>query len=332
MLSKLANFVSNRKKTFVFLGLCFGGYKLAQTSYVQNYLLQWWQQNYLEKFEKQEVFKFINSKSQETIKKFQVNVFEKISEIFAAEELLESYKTASSRDEKLKIWDNLRLVTLSQIATVLYANVMFILGVRVHFGVTVSYKYCDQKKSTDIDSIHLNCIANFIENSLHELCAFIKTKMTAIVSGIPLKSQFTFLNLKQLFYNFQTSMCLDHNNPIRNMKHYFYEDCSKNEIPFPNTDNQFSAMINEAGCFLNSDEVISLATSLVSKSFHVFLADISSDSDFSEMATGLSFLKIIPKLCNRLNSKYFEEILLNSISSEDTVQTLSANVFEAFCT
>lgn len=325
MLSKLARFVSNRKKTFIFLGLLFGGYKLAQTSYVQNYIIKWWQQNYLEKFEKAELFRFINSKSDETVKKFQVNVLEKIKKNFATEKLLESYKEATTREEKLEIWDQLRVTTFSQIATILYANIMFILGVRVHFCVTVSYHIGDQNKSSDIDSIHLNCIANFIENNLIELCDFMKAKMASLVSEISLTSPFTFANLKQLFYSFQTSMCLDNNNPLKNIRHYFYKDRESS-----NTDERFSAMINEAGCFLNSDEVLSLATSLVSKSFHMFIADITKDSEFAEMTSGLPLVKIIPKLCNRLNSKHFEEVFLNCFPSEASIQTLSANVFEAF--
>ncbi|KAI5699580.1 uncharacterized protein LOC103514698 [Diaphorina citri] len=328
MLSKLVNFVSKRKKTFIFLGILFGGYKLAQSSYVQSYILKWWQQNYMEKYEKGELFKFINSKSQETIRKFQVNVFEKISQIFATEELLESYKQASSRSEKLEIWEQLKLTTFSQIATLLYANIMFILGVRIHFSVTVSYKFGDQNRLSDIESSHLNCIGNFIENNLQELCDFVKAKMQTIVAGASLTSIFTFLNLKQMFYNFQTSMCLDENNPLKNLRHYFYEN-STNVLS--DTDERFNSMIHEAGCFLNSDEVTSLATSLVNKSFHVFMADITSDSDFAEMNTGLPLVKIIPKLCNRLNSKHFDQLFLNCIPSLETVQLLSANVFEAFC-
>lgn len=329
MLSKFLSFALNHKKKLIFVGFLFGGYKLVQSPYVQKCVLQWCQRRYMEKYEKEELFKFINQICGETVKKFQVNVFQRISEIFATEELLDEYKRAESKSEKLEIWKRLRLLTFSQITAILYANVLFILGITVHFSVTVAYQFVDENKQPEIGSSHLSCIVNFIENNLKRICDFIQTTITPVVDGTRISDSFSFPNLELMFYTIQSAMCIDPNNPLRHMGQYFYDNATSTSLN--DTDEKFNAVTKDAKFFLNTEEAVSLATSLVSKSFHVLMTEITADDEFAEMTTGLPLVKIIPKLCNRLTSKHYEQVFLNCIPSDKTVDTLSANVFEAFC-
>lgn len=328
MLSKFLNIALEHKKKLIFLGLLFGAYKLAQSPYAQRCALTWCQKKYIEKYEKEEVFKFINQMCGETTKKFQVNVFHKVNEIFDTKELEAKYKQAESKQDKVQIWRQLRLLVFSKITTMLYANVLFILGLTVHFSVTVAYQYVDENKQPEIGGTHLSCILNFIENNLKRICDFIQGKVTPIVDGTQINRKFTFPNLQVLFYNIQSAMCIDPGNPLRQMGQYFYDGVTNDTH---GTDVRFNDMIKDAKFFLDTGEAISLATSLVSKSFHVLMTKITADPEFTQMNTGLPLVRIIAKLNTSLTSKNYEQVFLDSIPSDRTIETLSANVFEAFC-
>lgn len=323
MLSKFLSVGANHKKTLVFLGLLLGIYKLAKSTSMQSWLVKWLQQRYLDKVEKGELFTYINQNSEEIVKKFQINVFQTISNIFNTTQLLEDYKLAKNKVEKFQIWQNVKLFTFCQITSILYANVIFVLGSTLHLSILVAYQHAHQDVSFDIMGCHLSYIVTFIERNLKKICIFVQSLLTPLMQKIDLNKIYDFADLENLFYHIQTEMCVNEQMPLRHMDYYFYNDDDPQRV-------HMLDVTHEAAALLCSEEVISLGTSLVSNSFHLLMKEISSDCDFAELTAGLQLVKIIPKLCTRLNPEFYEKVFVNCMPSNERMQTFSANVFEAF--
>lgn len=254
------------------------------TRYAQKKLREWQEREtkeFLERTRRQQHFESTERTCNQTILSLMRTVREAIVKVLNTEELV--MKLRSDPADKVPIWEELKILAFTRASVLVYVGTMMVVTLRIQLNLIGGYMFQDSLSekgdgdkaphiSSSLQEKYLLLCHHFVNEGIQELCSIIEEKVRLIVEGTPLKQKLNLQDTEQLFWAIQAAVSNDPRDPIKMMTHYFPNDC-----PCPTSaDNEtLQKMISETLDLLESNEVISLASSCVSRGFSLLVDRIS---------------------------------------------------------
>ncbi|KAJ9578099.1 hypothetical protein L9F63_014594 [Diploptera punctata] len=254
--------------------------------------------------------------------------------------------------DKVTLWEELKILAFTRASVLVYAGSMMVVTLRIQLNLIGGYVFQDSINS-DGDNIssslqqrYLLLCNHFVNGGIEQLCSVVEEKVRLIVEGTALKHKLNLQDTEQLFWAIQAAISSDPRDPVNNMSTYFPSTSSAD-------DDLLQKMMAETMDLLESEEVISLMSSCVSKGFSLLVDRISdyygpaggkSSLNTVCMNGGPSFVhpnsvampmaKLIP-IVNGLvpalaGNGDAPDAWIQQLILDDKLKLLGANVYEAF--
>lgn len=230
----------------------------------------------------------------QTIVRLSSTVSDKVLKNLSTEDILKKLRT--SPDNKLELWEELKILAFARIVTLVYASSMLAVTLKTQINLLGGYLYIDtvvqnQKQVTmDIQTIYLSMIQHFMGDGLDDLMETIRKNVALIMQRFSLKQQFTLADAETLFWSIQLSLSSDEFNPTKCIARYTLpKEINRNDI--------LGKMYNETLDVLESAEVNDVCLANVSSGFSSIvdkLAEYYAEAEpgQSEPSTSKSVLNV----------------------------------------
>ncbi|GLV42624.1 uncharacterized protein CBL_03363 [Carabus blaptoides fortunei] len=129
---------------------------------------------------------------------------------------------------------------------------------RIQLNLIGGYLYKDTKAITStLQQNYLSMCHLLLETGVQKITTVINEKITDIMSTMDLKKKLSLYDVEQIFWNLQVKLCETENDPIKHVRQYVIpEEISEST-------DLYDSMVRETADLLDSEEVQSLATTLV---------------------------------------------------------------------
>lgn len=364
MFSSVRNFLYRHKKKFLVTGVVVGGVYFL-TGYAQRKLREWQEREtrkFLEMTRKKQHFESTERTCNQTILSLARVVCANIKELLDTDKIILQLK--ENPENKLMLWEQLKITTFTRICSLVYAFCMLVVILRVQLNIIGGYLYKDSVANegptlinADLQSKYLSLCHHFISYGVEILCKRIEFKVKDIIEPMSLKKRMTLQDVEQIFWSIQASLCTDDNDPIKQIVNYLLADDSFI------AEGSLDTIVKETMDVLESDEVVSLTMSSVSRCFSVMtdevaylfppqnnklhLEEVSTFEKPNGSSNGvipfvdvnkveLPLAKLIP-IVNDLIMKDIckshsnvPDLLIQQLTLNDKLKLLGANVYEVF--
>ncbi|KAJ8882684.1 hypothetical protein PR048_014496 [Dryococelus australis] len=278
MFSSIRGFLSRHKRKFIISGVVVGGAVLA-VKYI-GYKLEQWQEKetkeILERAQRHSHFESTERTCDQTIMSLAPVVQETIVSLTETENIVEMLKTAAP-SQKLELWAQLKVLAFTRACVLMYGGVMLVVTLRVQLSLIGGYMYQDHtgpvRVSSALQESYLSLCHHFMSHGIHKLCTLIEEKVSAATREISLKQRLTLQDVEQLFWSIQAQVATDGHDPLHRISQYVLLQTL--EAQYYNLSDRDSEMLvriaAETADILDSDEVVSLASSSVAHAFSAFV-------------------------------------------------------------
>lgn len=274
MYSRFKDFLYRHRRKFVVTGVVVGGTWLA-VQYAQHKLKEYFEREAKEMVEKnrrQQHFKSTERTCDQTILSLSPTIQEAIVSAVNTEMLVEELQTATSG--KVAIWEKLKVKAFTRVASLVYANSMLVLVLRIQLNLIGGFLIRDGSSEsnlpTELQHIYLSLCHHFRDIGVAQLCCLIERHVQSIMESISLKKPMSLRDTEELFWSIQNSVESNiHDNPIKTMSRYVMppkESVDVGNLQETEVQTLFNIMA-ETSDLMESDEVASLMRSCVSQSF-----------------------------------------------------------------
>ena len=240
--SKVRNFFSRHRNKFIVGGIIIGG-SIFLTRYAQQKLKEWQEKEtleFLERNRKHQHFESIGRTCNQTILNLSIALNETINKRINTEEVIERLK--SNPENKLGLWNELKILVFSKAACTIYANVMLVVTLKIQLSIIGGYLYKDPNSlSSDMQERYLSYCQNLMDagfNKLNDLVDrtvstyFVVTyfklisnlQCRKVLNSVNLTKQLKLSDLEAIFWSIQTAVATDNDNPVENLRHYILPD------------------------------------------------------------------------------------------------------------
>lgn len=319
-----------------------------------------------ERFKRMQHYESTERTCNQTIVGLSPTVSEKALKSLGTAEILE--KLRSNPDNKLELWEELKILAFARIVTLVYASSMLAVTLKTQINLLGGYLYKDtveqddKQVTVDIQTTYLSMIQHFMGDGLDALMETIRKNVTTVMQRYSLKQQLTLADAETLFWSIQVALSSEEgNSPTKNIASYTLPK----EI---NRSDLLSKMYDETLDVLESPEVTDVCLSNISNGFSLIVdklaeyyaeAESSSKSALNVPDCGgvsninnikISLAKLIP-IVNGLTSKPLgpngtitsSNGLTNGFTGDamaslvarfmqtEKLKTLGVNVYETFC-
>ncbi|KAK7791896.1 hypothetical protein R5R35_005419 [Gryllus longicercus] len=275
MFSRVKGFLSRHRRKFIVTGVVVGGLVLA-SRYAQRKFREWQEREtreFLERTRRQQHFESTERTCNQTILSLSPKLIEAIAKGVDTEELVKQLR--SGHPNKLPIWEELKVLAFTKASVVVYAYAMLVVMLRVQLNLIGGYMYRqlneDETDSSNISNVvqekYLSLVHHFLSNGINGLIALVQSKVQFVMGGIPLKRRLNLNDTEQLFWALQAAVGSDKKDPAKNITIYVLPSDSTVAASSSSEENLLNTMILETTDILESEEVISLLSSLVSQGF-----------------------------------------------------------------
>nr|CAI5867811.1 unnamed protein product [Callosobruchus analis] len=336
--SKIRGFFSRHKNKFIVSGALFVGSMLL-TKYATQRLKEWQEKEtteFIERNRKLNHFESIARTSNQTIANLSGALYEVISKHFNTGDIVENIK--KNPEAKIELWNKLKISVFSKTATIIYSTVMLMVTLKIQLSIIGGYLYRDPNSmSTELQEKYLSLCQNFLDNSINKIVKLIEKEMEKLLQGIELTKRLKLSDLEAIFWSLQTSLASHDQSPIENFKNYIII----NDVE--STNGTHEKLLLETADLLESDEVKSITTHCVNRSFILLgdqLAEFYNSNATMDSSIGDRFqnpfneskplAKLIPILNGLLSKQSFPDLLVQNLSLNDKLSTLSANIYESY--
>ncbi|CAH0385476.1 unnamed protein product [Bemisia tabaci] len=274
MFSSIRNFVYRHRKKFIFTGIFIGG------AFVANYYLQKkirdWQEalakEYIEKTRRKFLFENTERTCNQTTLSFAIKLQNVITETLNTAAVVNSIK--NGHVDKVKAWEELKGLVFTQVALIIYAEVMLAIVVRIQVNVVGAQSYQESDENPvildELQEKYLSQSLYFLGEGIVKLRKYIESKVKPIMDKVSLKQKLYLKDLQEYFWMIQSALSSDNQDPLKNMADFIFPPLVLDE-PNPVLKNWLQDTID----ILNSNDVQFLATSCISHGFSVVM-DTSS--------------------------------------------------------
>lgn len=278
MLSRLQDFLSRHRRKFIVTGVLVGG-TIYAARYAQRRFVEFQERQAREFFERTRRMHHFES-TEKTCNQVILGMGEEMCQAVLKEcstdELLEQLR--QNPKNKLELWEDMKIVSFTRLATFVYASSMLVIALRVQLNLLGGYIYRDimteQKQITDeLKQQYLSLIRHFItESGIRDLARYIRTQVIAVVKSMPLSRQLSLNDMEQLFWSLQMSINADpRRDPNSRMSKYLMPSQNPNYSPL------LQQMFNETLDLLESEDAIGVCSHNVSRGF-VLACDAIAES------------------------------------------------------
>ncbi|OWR45486.1 peroxisomal biogenesis factor 3 [Danaus plexippus] len=293
MFSTIKHFLYRHRRKFVVTGAVFGSLYLL-LGYAQKRLREW-QEKEAKKFfdmtRKKQHFESTERTCNQTILSLSKIVSESIVGIIDTEDVVQ--KLHNKPENKKTLWEELKIMIFTRICVLVYALSILNVTLRVQLNVIGGYLYKDsvQEEEPLIDSElqakYLSLCHHFVGSGVEDLVRQIEKAVKKVVESIPLTKKITLQEVEQVFWSVQTILCTDTNgDPVKKMVHYLVDHTVINEA-------KFDTIVKETMDILESDEVISVAMSTVSRSFSSVVDEVANIFSSKWIPTKKNHLEVV---------------------------------------
>ncbi|XP_017053525.1 peroxisomal biogenesis factor 3 [Drosophila ficusphila] len=278
MLSRLQDFLSRHRRKFLVTGVLVGGTIFA-ARYAQRRFVEFQEKQAREFFERTRRLTHFES-TEKTCNQVILGMGEEMCQAVLREcstdELLEQLR--QNPKNKLELWEDMKIVAFTRLATYVYASSMLVIALRVQLNLLGGYIYRDimteQKQITDeLKQQYLSLIRHFItESGIRDLARYIRSQVIAVVKSMPLSQQLSLNDLEQLFWSLQMAINADtRRDPNSRMSKYLLPSQNPSHSPL------LQKMFNETLDLLESEDAIGVCSHNVSRGF-VLACDAIAES------------------------------------------------------
>nr|CAH7761828.1 unnamed protein product [Callosobruchus chinensis] len=335
--SKIRGFFSRHKNKFIVSGALLVGSVLL-SKYAQQRLKEWQEKEtteFIERNRKLNHFESIARTSNQTIANLSRALYEVISKYFNTGDIVESIK--KNPEAKVELWNKLKISVFSKTATIIYSTVMLMVTLKIQLSIIGGYLYRDPNSmSIELQEKYLSLCQRFLDNSINKIVKLVEKEMEKLLQGIELTKRLKLSDLEAIFWSLQTSLASHDESPIENFKNYIINDVES-------TSDTHEKLLLETADLLESDEVKSITTHCVNRSFILLgdqLAEFYNGNPTMDSSIGDGFqnpfnetkplAKLIPIINGLLSKQSFPYLLVQNLSLNDKLSTLSANIYESY--
>ncbi|KAI8037711.1 peroxisomal biogenesis factor 3 [Drosophila gunungcola] len=321
MLSRLQDFLSRHRRKFIVTGVLVGGTIFA-ARYAQRRFVEFQEKQAREFFERTRRMTHFES-TEKTCNQVILGMGEEMCQAVLREcstdELLEQLR--QNPKNKLELWEEMKIVAFTRLATYVYASSMLVIALRVQLNLLGGYIYRDimteQKQVTDeLKQQYLSLIRHFItESGIRDLARYIRSQVIAVIKAMPLSQQLSLNDLEQLFWSLQMAINADtRRDPNSRMSKYLLPSQNPSHSPM------LQKMFNETLDLLESEDAIGVCSHNVSRGF-VLACDAIAESmgetlqhmPQAELQTQQDNLKFNQAGCSRSNSSKSQNVENNNL-------------------
>ncbi|XP_030571309.1 peroxisomal biogenesis factor 3 [Drosophila novamexicana] len=273
MLSRLQDFLTRHRRKFVVTGVLVGG-TIYAARYAQRKLVEYQERQAREFFERSRRMHHFES-TERTCNQVILGMGEEMCQAVlhecSTDELLEQLR--QNPTNKLELWEQMKIVSFTRLATFVYASSMLVIALRVQLNLLGGYIYRDimteQRQITDeLKQQYLSLIRHFItHDGIRDLARFIRSQVVEVLKSMPLTRQLTLADTEQIFWSLQMSINGDtRNDPNSKMSKYLLPDLTRLQERF-NCSPLLQQMYNETLDLLESEDCVGVCAHNVSRGF-----------------------------------------------------------------
>ncbi|XP_068619658.1 peroxisomal biogenesis factor 3 [Battus philenor] len=369
MFSSVKNFLHRHRRKFIVTGAVFGTIYIL-TSYAQKKLREWQEKEAKKFFEmtrKKQHFESTERTCNQMILSLSKIVSKSILNILNTEEILQKLK--DNPENKLALWEQMKITFFTRICVLAYALSILQVTLRVQLNIIGGYLYRDSVHeedpliSSDLQAKYLSLCHHFVNQGVEDLVKQIEKAVKRVVEPISLKKKITLQDIEQMFWSIQTILCTDttDGDPVKKMVHYLVQHT---EI----TEARLDTIVKETMDVLESDEVISVVMSSITRSFSTVVDEIAKvfvakpapiNKNHLEVVDGhvitngalrlgsmepfvdinkeqIHFVKLLPVINSMITkdtskgNPNIPDLLTQQLTLNDKLKLLGANIYEVF--
>lgn len=282
MFSRIRGFLNRHRRKFIIGGVVVGG-AILLSRYTQKKLREWQEREtkeFLERTRRQHHFESTERTCNQTILSLTPTIREAIVKILDTEKLV--IRLRSDPPDKLSLWEELKIRAFTRASVLVYAGAMLVVALRIQLNLIGGYMYQDSTGevegragaahiSSTLQHHYLSLCHYFVNEGIRELCTLMEVKVRLILEGTSLKQKFNLQDTEQLFWAIQAAVTGGLHDPIKCLAQYVLPP---DRPTTPHCDT-LQKMISETMDLLESDEIVSLTSSSVSRGFSMMVDQIS---------------------------------------------------------
>lgn len=270
MLAGIKDFFYRHRRKFISTGVVLGGgiFLIKIIQYKLREFQERQAKEIAERFKRMQHFESTERTCNQTIVGLSPTVSEKALKDLSTSEILE--KLRSNPDNKLELWDELKILAFSRIVTLVYASSMLAVTLKTQINLLGGYLYRDtvgqddKQVTVDIQTTYLSMIQYFMGDGLDRLMEMIRKNVTVVMQRYSLKQQLTLADAETLFWSIQMALNNDEQSPTKNIAKYTLpQEVNRSDI--------LSQMYDETLDVLENAEVADVCLSNVSNGFSLIV-------------------------------------------------------------
>uniref|UniRef100_A0A4Y0BP81 Peroxisomal biogenesis factor 3 n=1 Tax=Anopheles funestus TaxID=62324 RepID=A0A4Y0BP81_ANOFN len=277
MLSRIKDFLHRHRRKFITTGIVIGGsvFLLKWLQYKLRELQERQAKEIGEKLKRMQHYESTDRTCNQTIVGLAPALSSKIFQSLQTDDILA--KLRSNPDNKLELWEELRIVAFTRLVTLVYGASMLAVTLRVQINILGGYLYKATVEdgggpqssqqlaiSLEVQTAYLSLIQHFMRDGIERLIETIRTNVTIVMQRYNLKQQLTLADTETLLWSIEMALNNGKGNPI--------DDIARYTLPNPdstlaNFDGAFSSMFQETLDVLESVESTQVGLANISIGF-----------------------------------------------------------------
>ncbi|XP_053206111.1 peroxisomal biogenesis factor 3-like [Panonychus citri] len=180
-----------------------------------------------------------------------------LDNLLNCETLLDKLKSSASSEEKLLLWEELKIRIITRITSEIYSLSLFVCFSRIQLSLIAGYLYVDCCKNgttpgiinKNIQMYYLSLLETFFTQGIQKLIQPIQESVIQAVGSISLKERIELTNLKEMFDKIKANMNFFMNSPDFKISQYLVTTSNHarlNDPPATSTPNGQTSPTPEA--------------------------------------------------------------------------------------
>lgn len=268
MWSSIKDFIYRHRRKFITTGVVIGGsvFLLKWLQYKLRELQERQAKEIGEKLKRMQHYECTDRTCNQTILGLSPALSEKVFQSLSTDDILAKLRT--NPDNKLELWEELRIVAFTRLITLVYGASMLAVTLRVQINILGGYLYKatvedsqQQAISLEVQTAYLSLIQHFMRDGIDRLIEIVRKNVTTVMQRYSLKQQLTLADTETLLWSIEMALNNEKGNPIDGIATY--------TLPNPGAsltgvDGAFSTMFQETLDVLESVESTEVSLANVS--------------------------------------------------------------------
>uniref|UniRef100_U5EXC5 Peroxisomal biogenesis factor 3 n=1 Tax=Corethrella appendiculata TaxID=1370023 RepID=U5EXC5_9DIPT len=228
MFSRIRGFLNRHRRKFIVTGIVVGGGVLL-LRYAQRKFREFQEaqaKELAEKFKRIQHLESTERTCNQTITGLTPSMGGKILKDLETKAILD--KLRSNPDNKMELWDELKIIAFTRVVAIVYASIMLVITLRIQLSILGGHIYKDilvsddNEITTDVQTLYMSLIQHLMGPGLNDLIEIIKKHVTEILSRYKLKQKLTLADTETLFWTIQMAVINDEQNPVKFLPKYVF--------------------------------------------------------------------------------------------------------------